>query len=173
LPVARWRETWKALFGAGDIGRAWCHHRFATMRNYLSDKCLLAWEDESFVVGVYGDDGRFVPGRAAKWKAGEELMARMEAVQGVQVPEIVGLEEKEEERGILNGNNQFNQQAEQTVHEQDNDTKTVKAAKPPDPNPEPRQSTSFMNLLDDFGLWVPLPRPRFAGYSTGQYRMAA
>ena len=92
LPVARWREMWAALHGAADVGRAWCHHRFATIRNFVSDKGLLAWQDESFVVGVCGDDGMFVLGRASKWKGSEELMSRLEeAVQEVQVPQAVSL----------------------------------------------------------------------------------
>ena len=53
------------------------------MRNFLSDKGLIAWEDEGYVVGVYGDHGRFVPGKASKWNAGEDLMAMMEAA-GIQ-----------------------------------------------------------------------------------------
>jgi hypothetical protein len=136
------------------------------------------------VVGVYGDDGRFVPGRAAKWKAGEELMARMESVdvQGVEVggggvvSEADGVEavgEKEEGGSILYGNNQNHLQIDRPVTDQDNPTETTVATNSTPTTPEPRQSTSFMNFLDDFGLWVPLPRPRFAGYSTGQYRMAA
>ena len=52
LPVARWREMWMALQGAGDVDRAWCHHRFARMRNFLTRKDLLDWEEEDFVAGV-------------------------------------------------------------------------------------------------------------------------
>ena len=62
LPVARWKEMWSALYGAGDVGRAWCHHRFATMRNFLTGEGWLSWQDEDFVVGVLDDDGRFVLG---------------------------------------------------------------------------------------------------------------
>ena len=36
LPTARWRELWSALHGAGDVGRPWCHHRHAAVRNLLS-----------------------------------------------------------------------------------------------------------------------------------------
>ena len=69
LPTARWREMWTALHEAGDIDRAWCHHRYARMRNFLTEKDLLVWEDEDFTVGVVDDAGRFVPGKAAKWCA--------------------------------------------------------------------------------------------------------
>ena len=183
LPVARWREMWTALFGAGDVGRAWCHHRFATMRNFLSDKSLIAWQDESFVVGVYGEDGRFVPGKAAKWKASEELMAKMEAVDvqeagvgGDVASEVAGVEvveEREEEKNILYGNNQTHLNLDQPVTDQDDLAKASKTAEHRCQHPDPRQSTSFQSFLDDFGIWTPIPRPRFAGYITGKYRMAA
>lgn len=82
LPTERWKGMWKALYEAGDVDRAWCHHRFATIRNFLSEKDLLFWEDEGFVIGAEVH-GRYVPGKAAKWRASEILMARLEA--GAQV----------------------------------------------------------------------------------------
>ena len=182
LPVARWREMWTALHGAGDVGRAWCHHRFARMRNYLSDKSLIAWQDESFVVGVFAEDGRFVPGRASKWKAGEELMARLEAVDVGQVSggdvasEADGVEvveERQEGGSILYGNNQTHLHFGQPLIEQDASSESPTTAESPSPTPDPRQLTSFQKFLDDFGIWTPIPRPRFAGYSTDHYRMAA
>ena len=80
LPVARWREMWQALYGAGDVGRAWCHHRFATMQELPDEQGLAGLGGRELRCRGVGDDGRFVPGKAAKWKAGEELMAMMEAV---------------------------------------------------------------------------------------------
>ena len=78
LPTARWIEMWTALHEAGDIGRPWCHHRYAAMRNFLSDKGLLSWEDAGYLIGGVGGDGRYVPGQAAKWHASEDLMKVME-----------------------------------------------------------------------------------------------
>jgi hypothetical protein len=80
LPTARWMELWTALYKADDIGRPWCHHRYAAMRNYLSGKGLLTWEDPGYLIGGAGRDGRYVPGKAAKWCASEDLMAAMEAM---------------------------------------------------------------------------------------------
>jgi len=76
LPTARWREMWLALYEAGDVERAWCHHRYAAMRDLLSRKDLLSWEDEAYVIGSEVH-GRHVPGTAAKWRASEGLMARL------------------------------------------------------------------------------------------------
>ena len=75
LPTARWIEMWTALHEAGDIGRPWCHHRYAAMRNYLSSKGLLSWEDAGYLIGGVGGDGRYVPGQAAKWHASEDVPA--------------------------------------------------------------------------------------------------
>jgi hypothetical protein len=181
LPVARWREMWRALNEAGDVERGWCHHRFARMRNFLSEKGLLSWEDEDFRIGVFGDDGVFVPGQAAKWRAGEELLSMMEKVElqeasvceGIVVVINGEVEEREEGESTLYGHTQYLNYSEQLANEQDNHTQTVKTANSPDSIPNPGQSTSFQSFLDDFGLWIPVPKPRFAGYSTGQFRMAA
>ena len=64
----------------GDVGRPWCHHRYAAMRNFLSEQGLLAWEDEGYVIGVEGAGGMYLPGKAARWRAGRELMSWMEDV---------------------------------------------------------------------------------------------
>lgn len=79
LPTARWREMWKALHEAGDVSRPWCHRRYAAMRNHLSEKRLLAWDDEGYWVGGTGGGGGHVPGKAARWHAGARLVELMEA----------------------------------------------------------------------------------------------
>mgnify|MGYP001146924095 CR=1 FL=1 len=188
LPVARWKEMWAALHGTGDIRRAWCHHRFASIRNFLTGEGWLSWADEEFVVGVYAHDGRYVPGMAAKWKAGEELMAMMETVDvqevvvgGDPVSEVGGVEavgagqdkEREEGRSILYGNNQDDPHLDLPVTEQDDPSIAPTTARSATSTPDLGQSTLFQDLLDSFGIWTPLPKPRFAGYSTGNYRMAA
>jgi hypothetical protein len=102
LPTARWREMWMALYSCGDIERGWCHHRYARMRNFLEEQGLLSWENEDFTVGVFDDAGRFVPGEAAKWTAGEELMEMMEQ-GGVLELVVLDEEKKEEEKSVLYG----------------------------------------------------------------------
>lgn len=197
LPTARWREMWKALFEAGDVGRAWCHHRFARMRNFLSDKDLIAWEDENFIVGVLDQAVGFVPGRAAKWRAGKELLTMMDRddeqddfgvdgerdvetkigesrlVSEVGVPDQVHHEEREERESILYG---CKHQGQGQAEEKEEVKSILYGHTPfviPVFNPKLRQSTSFLEDLSHLGIEMPLQRPRFTGYSTSQYRMAA
>lgn len=176
LPVARWRAMWTALFGSGDIGRAWCHHRFAAMRNFFSDGGWLAWGDESFVVGVDTKDGRFVPGRASKWRAGEELMARLEAQEATIVLDVADskvIEDKEEGESTLYGNTSLNIQVHQSITDDATSSASPETARSILPALEARQLTSFESFLDGFGVWIAIPKPRFAGYSIGCSRMAA
>ncbi len=99
LPIAGWREMRKALHEAGDIDRAWCHHRFSRIWNFLDGKDLIAWEDDEFILGVVGEDGRFTPGRASKWFDCEELMRRMAEMEGGEIGGVYGRRGKEDERG--------------------------------------------------------------------------
>ena len=96
--------------------------------------------------GCTGEDGRFVPGRASKWKAGEELMARMEAVEvaggwgGDVASEVAGVEaveEKEEEESILYGNNRLHLHLDQPVTDQDDPSKASTTGQIHAYNPRP------------------------------------
>lgn len=49
------------------------------MRNFISESDLLSWEDEGYVIGSE-NRGRYLPGTASKWRASEELMAMISAV---------------------------------------------------------------------------------------------
>ena len=69
IPVMRAKAIWDRMHEAGDTSRAFNFHRFAAIRNMLTDLGLLEWEDSTY---------RF--GRACRWKASEELMERMESV---------------------------------------------------------------------------------------------
>jgi hypothetical protein len=195
LPTARWREMWTSLHVSGDLDRAWCHHRFARMRNFLSRKDLIVWEDEDFVAGVLGENGQFVPGKAAKWCASDELMSMMEQVDGQHVVStaqgrdfetnsaeklavsgfsevgVVHDEGREEGESILYG---YNHQVQ--PEEKKEGVSTLygyTASEIPILTPESRQSTRFLEDLQHLGIVMPLQRPRFVGYSTGQYRRAA
>jgi hypothetical protein len=128
-----------------------------------------------------------VPGRAARWRAGEELTAKLEAVgvgevgEGVVVAGVDGLEavgpdevkEREEEKSTLYGHNQTQVNVDQLVIDRGDSSNTISTHQTTTTTPDQGQSASFRRFLDDFGLWLPVPRPRFAGYSIGKYRMAA
>lgn len=137
---------WMALHQAGDIERSWCHHRYKTMRDLLTKEGLLDWEDEGYVVGVADGDGRFVPGKAAKWRASEELMERMDDEQVGQpsIGQFVGVVHEVEEKSILYG---------------------CKTTQRPLIPLSSRQPEPLRAVLDRLGIDPPLSRPRFAGYS--------
>ena len=65
----RVKALWDAAYKAGDTSRAFSFHRFQAIRDMLSDRELLEWEDADY---------RF--GRACRWRASEELMGMMESV---------------------------------------------------------------------------------------------
>ena len=69
IPVMRAKAIWDAVHAAGDTPRAFSFHRWAAIRNMLSDKGLLEWEEQTYQFG-----------KACKWRASEALMARMESV---------------------------------------------------------------------------------------------
>jgi hypothetical protein len=175
LPTARWRAMWSALYEAGDIERGWCQHRYKAMRDFLSREGLLDWEDEDYVVGVLTGDGRFVPGKAAKWRAGEELMERMEEEQpGQSAAERCGdMIFDVEEKSILYGCSELDREHEEKQAEGGSILYGCKTTPSPSVHPTPRQPEPLRAVLDRLGIDVPLSRPRFAGFSWGQFRMAA
>ncbi len=92
LPVKRWSEMWKSVKDAGDINRAFCCQRFSSIRDHLSKLGLLDWKDESYSIGWTDLDGQYHKGKAAKWKASEELMAMLE------LPDVSQTEERKKGR---------------------------------------------------------------------------
>jgi hypothetical protein len=182
LPTARWRKMWTALFEAGDIERAWCHHRFAAIRNFLSGKDLLSWEDEGYVIGSE-DRGRYLPGTASKWRASEELMTLLDGSQFLPG-------EKERGESILYGCNEvfvdsetsetieFFTNFDSDVQEEEGESILYgciipfRNAFPQTTRQSPLAEPSFLaRLMAD----IPPQRPQFTGYSwqRGELRMAA
>lgn len=167
------------------------------MRNFLSEKDLITWEDEDFVAGVLGEDGQFVPGKAAKWRASGELPRMMEQVDeqkavviaqdrdyetnateklvvpGYSQVEKAHDEEREERRTILYG---YKDQDRVLLEEREEGKSILygyTAYEIPILTPESRQSTKFLEDLQRLGIVMRLQRPRFKGYSTRCSRMAA
>ena len=50
MPLMRVKAIWDAAYEAGDTTRAFSFHRFAAIRNMLSDMGLLEWEDDDLPV---------------------------------------------------------------------------------------------------------------------------
>jgi hypothetical protein len=69
LPVMRAKGLWDGAFKAGDTKRAFNFHRWAAIRNMLTDMGLLEWEDSTYQFG-----------KAYRWRASAKLMERMESV---------------------------------------------------------------------------------------------
>ena len=93
MPTRRWASMWKALFGEGDVVRAWDHKRFAAIRNLLSSLGLIAWTDASYSLGYKRGDVQ-VKGCAAKWQFSEELMAKLAEAEEVASSGVNGGKEK-------------------------------------------------------------------------------
>lgn len=72
LPVNRFKKSWQKLYENGHIGRQWNDHRFAVLRNHLSELGLIDWIDEEFEFF----EGRPGEGTACKWKM-NQLMAEI------------------------------------------------------------------------------------------------
>ena len=78
MPVKRWKKMWQALFGAGDINRAFCPQRFKVIRDHLSSLQLLDWQDETYRIGWFDEDGEYHKGKSSKWQASERLMGMLQ-----------------------------------------------------------------------------------------------
>jgi hypothetical protein len=79
MPTARWRKLWMNLYESGDISRAWDHHRFKAVRDYLSSLGLIEWQDSTYVLGWHDGQGDYHKGQAAKWKFSKDLMNQLTA----------------------------------------------------------------------------------------------
>jgi hypothetical protein len=78
MPVKRWKNMWQALFEAGDINRAFCPQRFKAIRDHLSSLELLDWQDQTYRIGWYDEDGNYHKGKSCKWQASEKLMEMLQ-----------------------------------------------------------------------------------------------
>jgi hypothetical protein len=83
------------------------------------------------------------------------------------------VDEGEEGESILYGNSSSDPDSEHAEMEQYATLKAHRTVNEPPATPGPRQSASILHVLDSLGIWIPLQKPRFSGYSTGQLRMAA
>jgi hypothetical protein len=63
LPSARFKGLWGALYGAGQVSRAFSKRRFAAITKHLTGAELLRWENHTFDKG-----------RARKWGASPRLL---------------------------------------------------------------------------------------------------
>ncbi len=153
------------------------------MRNFLSDRELLSWEDEGFVAGVLRFDGRFVPGKAAKWRASEELMDRMSSASGEEKKGSIlyGCRNEEEAQGqqaevavtVLDGGVAHEDRQDQENGEGESILYGCITFESQAPTMTIGQSWSYLNFVQRLRAELPSPRPRFTGHAVQKLRMAA
>jgi hypothetical protein len=101
LPYKRFRQMWQVVFEAGDIDRQFDDSRFAAVRDYLSSLGLLDWKNKNYEIGWVNENGQYIKGKAAKWKASEVLMELLDwekvAVTGGDVEQVGEADSKKEE----------------------------------------------------------------------------
>ena len=74
LPGDRIKGLWTALYQAGQVERGFCTNRYKVLRDLLTDKGLLTWEDERY--DLTSGDGK---GQACKWHGNDSLLALLES----------------------------------------------------------------------------------------------
>jgi hypothetical protein len=75
MPRARFEANWSQLYRDGRVSRPFCRKRFKVIRDFLSSRGLLDWEDHTYMVStVLNMSGRGTNGRACKWRFSVTLM---------------------------------------------------------------------------------------------------
>jgi hypothetical protein len=168
------------------------------MRNFLSARDLLAWQDEGYVIGAPGGNGQYLPGKAARWRAGRQMIEMLGEMEELEKKEIINgvadpgmerengeekimvsacrdrvREEEEEERDILYGRGDQHEQQDQEEEEE----RSTLYGRIPDQSPlitpSLRQYRDDLALLERLGIDPPTRRPRFQGYVWEHGRTAA
>ena len=80
LPTRRVGEMWSGLFMAGDVTRGWNHHRWKVIRDFLSARGHIDWNEHRYEYGtvVLNEDGKkdvkqSQRGIACKWAIAEDF----------------------------------------------------------------------------------------------------
>jgi hypothetical protein len=91
LPTRRVKELWTSLFENGDINRAWNHHRWKAIRDYLSDHGHIEWQDHRYQYTFVAkdedgnvDEEESKHGIACKWEITDEFEMTLEQVASLQ-----------------------------------------------------------------------------------------
>jgi hypothetical protein len=82
LPTERAKELWAGLYTAGDVHRAWSHHRWKAIRDLLSSKGHIHWTDHRYEYGQVVN-GVFVAGVACKFEITGEFADLLDTVAEV------------------------------------------------------------------------------------------
>jgi hypothetical protein len=71
IPTERVKQLWISLFKYHNIKRNWNHHRWKTIRDFLSSKSLINWKDNKY---NFGDKYNNIKGNACKWSLSHKFL---------------------------------------------------------------------------------------------------
>lgn len=69
IPTERVKQLWISLFTYHDINRNWNHHRWKTIRDFLSLNKFIDWKDNTYSFG-----NKNIKGISCKWKLKEKFV---------------------------------------------------------------------------------------------------
>jgi hypothetical protein len=75
LPQCRAQELRTALYDAGDFERPWNHHRWKAIRDWMSQRGWLDWQDNRYQIGTGRGDGV-----ACKWALHPDFAQELDAL---------------------------------------------------------------------------------------------
>ena len=97
LPCRRAEQLWTGLYSAGDVDRGFCHHRWRTLRDFLSARGHIDWTDHCYEPPCVGrieegsqDRKKSSRGVACKWAITDEFDQRLQRISFITAPNIGG-----------------------------------------------------------------------------------
>lgn len=95
LPCRRAEQLWTGLNSAGDVDRGFCHHRWRTLRDFLSARGHIDWTDHCYEPPCMGrtedssqDRKKSSRGVACKWTITDEFDQWLLRVSFTTAPNI-------------------------------------------------------------------------------------
>lgn len=71
IPTERVKQLWKSLYHYHDVNRNWNHHRWKTIRDFLSLNGYINWKDNNY---SFGDKKSKKKGIACKWELSQKFL---------------------------------------------------------------------------------------------------
>lgn len=72
IPTERVKQLWKSLYHYHDVNRNWNHHRWKTIRDFLSLNGYINWKDNNY---SFGDKKNKKKGIACKWELSQKFLS--------------------------------------------------------------------------------------------------
>lgn len=77
IPTERVKQLWKSLYKYHDVNRNWNHHRWKTIRDFLSLNNYINWKDNKY---SFGDKNTKRKGIACKWELSQKFLLYVQNV---------------------------------------------------------------------------------------------